>query len=387
VTRRLAVTVVALSVAPLGLAAASAAVTAARSTRSRCSPRWRAVVRAPAMFFGVAALSQDDVWAAGYEGPQKTSTPVVAHWDGRKLHVVQPFQESRRGGALTSIAATAPDDVWAVGADGSGNAVALHWDGTAWAMVPTPQRGEFLSDVAAVASDDVWAVGGWSGGRRKGSSRPFTMHWDGQRWRVVEVGGEIGSTPADLAAVDGRAADDVWAVGENTDDPYTSFGFLDVVLHWDGQTWSQVASPLADEMGSGPVAEAVSVAPDSEVWTLNYDYSGNGPDFVHWSGRNRRVAKVNAPGFLDDPNGDIEAWLDNVAAVSRKSVWAVGDWETSGSRRYVDHPLVAWWNGRSWRREHPPLDRIRDASLVDLSVVSPHEVWAAGDHLVARYGC
>jgi hypothetical protein len=346
------------------------------------------VARPPTVFFGVVALAPDDVWAAGYVGPRKKSVPVAVHWDGRKLHRFRAVQQSGKGAELTSIAATAPNDVWAVGADGKGDAVAVHWDGSTWAIVPTPQKGEFLTDIAAVAADDVWAVGEWSGSRRRGFSRPFTMHWDGQRWRVVAIGGEIASTPADLTAVDAKAADDVWAVGENTDDPYTTFGYQDVVLHWDGRGWSQVDSPLTDVMGGGPVAYAVSVAHSGDVWTLNYDYSGNGPYFVHWGGGRRRVATVLAPRFLDRYlDLDIDAALDDIAGVSAKSVWAVGSWDTYENGRYVDHPLIAWWNGESWRREQPSFDHLRNAGLYNLSVLSPHDVWAAGDHLIARYSC
>ena len=60
-----------------------------------------------------------------------------------------------------SVSAVATDDVWAVGLRGLGT-LAIHWDGTAWTIVPTPTP-EGIADLAAVvalATDDVWAVGG-----------------------------------------------------------------------------------------------------------------------------------------------------------------------------------------------------------------------------------
>jgi hypothetical protein len=330
--------------------------------------------------FGLAPLTPDNVWAAGVEGPEKRPIPVVAHWDGRRLHRYKAFKPtSRKGGELSAISAIAPDDIWAVGGDnGTGDPIVVHWNGTSWEAVPTPhfKTQVILSDVTAVAADDVWAVGSSHSGQRV-----FSMHWDGKRWRRVAIGGEIASTPADLNSVDARSPNDVWAVGEDTSDRYTSFGFNDVVLHWDGKAWSAVNSPLSDKVGTGPVAYAVSIAPDRDVWTLNYDYSGNGPYFVRWIGPRRTTTNVYQP-TLD--NLTVEDNVEDLAAVSRTNVWAVGYWDHDYNTLY---PLVVHWNGKTWRREHPPLERLKDATLEGLSVINARDIWAAGDHLIARYSC
>jgi hypothetical protein len=302
--------------------------------------------------FDVVALSRDDVWAVGVEGPAKRPIPVIAYWDGSRLHRYKAFQpSSRKGGSMSAVAAVGPDDIWAVGGDyGTGDPLVVHWDGTRWAVVPLPRfkTQVILSDVTALAADDVWVVGS-----SHGLQRVFSMHWDGRRWWRVRIGGDIASTPADLNAVDARRPKDVWAVGENTDDPYTTFGYLDVVLHWDGTAWSEVSSPLSDEVGSGPVAYAVSVAPNGDVWTLNYDYSGNGPYVVRWIGPRRTTAKVYQPTI---DNYRVEDNVDALAAVSRKNVWAVGSWDYQYDTLY---PLIVHWNGITWRREHPPLEHLK----------------------------
>src|SRR5262249_54843387 len=132
-------------VVAVGLAAATVTVAGtvrgAGAARRSCAPRWAVVANSPATptLFGVVALSPEDVWAVGYEGPLKKAVPVIAHWDGRRLRRFRAFRPSPKGGSMSAIAAVAPDDIWAVGADGTGHAVAMHWDGTAWAVVPTPR--------------------------------------------------------------------------------------------------------------------------------------------------------------------------------------------------------------------------------------------------------
>jgi hypothetical protein len=65
---------------------------------------------------------------------------------------------------LFGASADATDDAWAVGFHGSDNigTSAMHWDGTTWKSVATPNVGEGtnkLNAVLALAPNDVWAVG------------------------------------------------------------------------------------------------------------------------------------------------------------------------------------------------------------------------------------
>ena len=51
--------------------------------------------------------------------------------------------------------AAPPMNVWVVGRAGT----IVHWDGAAWAVVPSPTTVD-LADVWGSAANDVWAVGG-----------------------------------------------------------------------------------------------------------------------------------------------------------------------------------------------------------------------------------
>ena len=56
----------------------------------------------------------------------------------------------------------AANDAWAVG-HVNDQTLTIHWNGTAWSIIPSPNPGisfNNLAAVAAIAPNDVWAVGG-----------------------------------------------------------------------------------------------------------------------------------------------------------------------------------------------------------------------------------
>ena len=66
--------------------------------------------------------------------------------------------------------------------------------------------------------------------------------------------------------------------------------------------------------------------------------------------------------------------MRDIAAVSARSAW--------GAAIPILH-----WDGRSWQARHTALDGVKDATLDSLSALSPTDIWAAGNHLLARYSC
>ena len=64
---------------------------------------------------------------------------------------------------------------------------AMHWDGSTWEVVDTPNPSEencIIDAVAAFATDDVWAVGWWDDGTE---NHALAMHWDGVDWTQVST--------------------------------------------------------------------------------------------------------------------------------------------------------------------------------------------------------
>ena len=138
------------------------------------------------------------------------------------------FEEGELDRAVLSVWGTAPDDVFVVGGP-LGNegfeTLALHFDGTSWTDL-APGGGETFWWVGGTASNDVWMVG--TGGR--------IAHWDGATFTEHDSG-----TTGTLWGVWARAADDAWAVGGTPEGGTAQPN--DIVLHWDGTSWTPVTLP------------------------------------------------------------------------------------------------------------------------------------------------
>jgi hypothetical protein len=373
-----------LRVLLVGIAVLAVSIEARGSDRSlasqACAPSWRAVATAQVPNLAdVVALSPTDVWAVGAKG-QPYQTPVIVHWDGRKLRAFRAFRPSvavqysgekpGTSGTLDGIAAFSSNDIWAVGTDGNfssgqfgsspGRPVVEHWDGTMWRVVTTPRlrAGGTLDDVAALSRTDVWAVG-------QVGTRPLAELWDGRRWRVINIGQE-----GALYAVDGASTGNVWAVGAQGLTELSVNDIFGLVMRWNGRRWQYVPAP-SPSYSEGDRFAGVDANSTSKAWATHNGGTG-GSDIQRWDGRRWRIAHV----FRLE-----ESSLSDIAAVSPNDVWAVG------SRSYLpERPLIVHWDGSTWRVQHVPFERLR-ATLSGLSALSPSEVWAVGEHLIARYSC
>jgi hypothetical protein len=306
----------------------------------------------------LVALSPTDVWAVGKSraGPA-SSMPVIAHWDGRRLHVARAFRPSGRSGELTAIAALSRRNLWAVGTVAE-RPLVEHWNGRYWKVVATPhlRSAARLSGVAALSGDDVWAVGSVGGS-------PLSEHWDGRRWRVVEMHRE-----GELAAVDGTSRDDVWAVGGQG----LCCLLVDLeplAMHWNGRRWKEVAAEEYEAQ-----FRQIDVVSATEAWaTVDAD---RGAEIARWDGR-RWHLEQHVFSFGDEVEG--------LAVLSPKAIVAVGTYNDPNLSS-LDRPIIVRWDGRRWRPQHGPFADPTE-SLVAVAALSPQDVWAAGDFLVARYSC
>ncbi len=166
------------------------------------------------------------------------------------------------------------DSLWLVGAGGR----ALLWEDGDWRAFSVPASRIELVDVcawkgaawAAAAGSEIWRWEGqewsdwrpevlarrvvgpmWGAGpddvwigapeKRRGAP-PEVLHWDGAAWSAHPLGDRSGL----VTAIDGRAADDLWATGyENK-----AFGKRPLVSHWDGRSWTRLDVPLSGSVGS-----------------------------------------------------------------------------------------------------------------------------------------
>src|SRR5207253_8316890 len=105
-------------------------------------------------------------------------------------------------------------------------------DGIAWSLVSSPNVGSgtnFLyGGVRAVSSNDIWAVGHYISG---GVSQTLTLHWNGSTWSVVSSP-NVGTADNELKGLASVGTNDVWAVGV-----YVSGGvYKTLTMHWNGSS-------------------------------------------------------------------------------------------------------------------------------------------------------
>ena len=349
-----------------------------------CGFAWRAVPAASASqtyneLHALAALSREDVWAAGIYGGEEFALTLVEHWDGEKWVEKASPSVPDFSNHLYGMSAISPEDIWIVGASHQGTdlwrTLALHWDGREWRIVPTPSKLKIssLNAVAGTTMDDgrwtmeVWAVGEELLGNRTAGARALVMRWDGVEWRTVETG--IEEQNATLSAVAAIAPDDVWAAGSYSDMSGTVLKPL--LAHWDGTTWSRV------EAGSDGAIWGMSAVSATDVWAV-----GNfGPQTLalHWDGVEwKRVVTPN-PG--DGKGNNV---LNAVAAVSPSEVWAVGSYSDGGK----DRALAMKWDGMGWKQAPAPSLGDYSDTLWAVEAVpgAGGELWAAGASIADQLG-
>src|SRR5262249_39312751 len=154
------------------------------------------------------------------------------------------------------------------------------------------------------------------------------------------------------------ASDDVWVVGMTSDNtPWQS-----LVLHWNGDSWTRVASP--NEPGANTYPFAIDGTGPNDVWIVG----GAGPEALsmHWNGSKWKLVHTDPVEW--DPN------FYDLAAIAHDDVWAGG---TSGV--YLDDTLVLQhWDGTTWSNVAAPRLGHRVNTIQAFAASSSTDVWATG---------
>ena len=118
-----------------------------------------------------------------------TQAPLAEQWTGTKwsnVHAVDPVAGDLA--ELDSVSCVSATDCWAVGNSGpsSGSSVltlAEQWNGSAWAIVSTPNPAKFaaLDSVSCTSASHCVAVGG-DAATGTGAVRPLVEVWNGSTW-------------------------------------------------------------------------------------------------------------------------------------------------------------------------------------------------------------
>src|SRR6202045_4331799 len=232
----------------------------------------------------MTSSSASDVWAIGNLANLGTglTSSLFEHWNGTAWTATTVESNNQ---FLFGASADATNDAWAVGFRGSNKieTSAMHWDGTYWKRVATPNVGEGtnkLNAVLALAPNDVWAVGFSTPVAPPKQAATLTLieHFDGTSWAVLpspNVGPNSANQSNRLLGLTGNSANAIWAFGSY----FTADGSghqRTLLLHWDGISWTIAPSPSPTKSGFPcDLLWAGVVSSPGDVWLLGSAHAGS----------------------------------------------------------------------------------------------------------------
>jgi hypothetical protein len=220
---------------------------------------------------GVSAASATQAWAVGFDG----FSPLIYKWNGTSWSVdTLSFDLTAQ---LRAVSAASSSDVWAVGSTGAGNTgdtVTLHWDGSTWSRISSPNYGTTnngLSGVKTISTTLAYAVGYYDSGS---GPRTLALKWDGTSWS--QESSDNPDTTDQLEAVDSGGTQ-TWAVGESRTSPFRT---LTLRRSSSTSTWGAITSPNNNSnnhfLHGVAVDPAITGCQGGDIWAVGDYNTGSG---------------------------------------------------------------------------------------------------------------
>ncbi len=334
--------------------------------------------------WSVAGRSPSDIWAVGSLLPSANATIVqtlALHYNGTTWSRVKTPDLGREANSLYGLAVLPDGTAWATGiytqASGhTGRALTEHWNGHQWAIVAAANPGsaeDMLYSATAVSDSDVWAVGSY--GDSAGYFHPLIEHWDGQRWTASGIRG-LRLAHGILTSVT-SAGGHVWATGQLSG----TSADRQVVLHLAGGSWVVARDSLVRIPG-GAVADAYPqsiAASPAGLWVAGRDRAGHSGystlvEARRFFGRTQQMKTPN-PTLQDNylwgiapVNGGTDAWAvgDSVPVSTGNAASLIEYGSATGGWTQVPSPNPGAANG--------------DTILDGVFAFGSNNVWAVGSY-------
>ena len=235
--------------------------------------------------------------------------------------------------------------------------------GGAWTIIPSADANSSqlnsLARVSCVTTSDCWAVG--SVGVGSFNSTTLAEHWNGSSWSIVATPNLSTSTLNVLSGVDCVSSVDCWATGLGNG---TSTTDQTLAEHWNGSSWTIVATPNPSSVSILGGVECVS---SSDCWTVGH--AGGQTLAEQWNGTAWLVVNTLDTG----PSQENE--LGAVDCASASDCWAVGDGAIGGT----EQTLAEHWNGTSWSIvDTADSSPSQQNGLSSVACVASTDCWAVG---------
>jgi hypothetical protein len=259
----------------------------------------------------VSCLSVTDCTAFGStstgNGGTATGGPLAEHWDGTTWTIEPTVDPPSAAAEFDGGTCITPDNCTAVGAYLPPNAskyltLAEHWDGTSWAIQPTPnvvgsETTEAVLEAVSCPSAIACTAVGQAGYRGKGYAM-LVERWNGTRWFRQLV--TVPSGDQSLDSVSCPTAFRCFAVGNG------SVGAA--AEYWNGTSWTAQAVPAALSYLAGVTCRSIA----------NCTAVGS-PGAAQWDGTSWTFQAT------PNPTGHTNWTLDAVSCTSATACTAVGD--------------------------------------------------------------
>jgi hypothetical protein len=197
-----------------------------------------------------------------------------------------------------------------------------------------------------------------------------------------------------LNAVTVVAPQDVWAVGYAVVAQYSLMPERTLIEHWNGQRWQIVASPNGKAGNAGStngmtdngILKAVAAASKNDIWAVGWYQArigGTGdenynPLIEHWNGSNWQIIPAPTSPASRGPNSPSgNGKLSALSVVSPNDIWAAGEAVMPGGETYL--PLLEHWDGEQWSVVSS-FPRTGSIKLNGLAAVSARNIWVAGEN-------
>lgn len=308
---------------------------------------------------GISISSPTEGWVVGLREhftlsrPSDTSAPVAMRQQGNDESTVALHLHDGHWSRVPvpigfwGVFTVSENDAWASSA-GDG---LYHWDGATWSKVPGTKAMSNMrsgwSGISMLSATDGWAVD-W------GQIWHYTDgHWIDARNLIADGTGDF-----QLFGLTMVSANDGWAVG-----------LRGVIMHYDGNVWKRVESPVAARDPHQAVnLTAVSMVSSDEGWAVGtWDMDGHVRSVI--------LHYVGGRWTITDDN--VNADLKTLAMVSPSEGWASSP--ISGQSMIVGNvttgvsglAAVLHYHAGRWTVVNIPGNEAID----QISMVSPEEGW------------
>jgi hypothetical protein len=302
---------------------------------------------------GVSCTSSTACTAVGrYDDSSDQEVTLAEQWDGTAWAIQPtPVPAGATSSYLNGIACISPTACSAVGRyDTSSHqevTLAEQWDGTAWviqpASVPAGAASSDLTGVSCTSSTACTAVGQYYNSSNQ--ELALAEAWNGTAWTIQPTPVPAGSRSSDLTGVTCTSSTACTAVGQY----YNSTGDLVTLAErWNGTTWATQPTPARVGATSSYLV-AVSCTSVTACTASGYYYTSSSPALTlaeAWNGHRWAIQSTTAPVGTGD------SFLDAVSCIAPTACTAVGRYYTKSPD--TELTLAETWDGTSWTTQPTP---------------------------------